>query len=241
MSSHYCLEVSPQCPVEATLYGYRPSFAGNIVLAAVFAACTLGQLVLGLRYKLRAFTFAVSVGCAGEAVGYGGRIIMHSNPWSAGGFKTQIVCLVLSPSFLAAGIYLTIKSLVTYFGPEYSRLKPRLYTIIFISCDVFSMVIQAVGGGVASANDPSIVGIGSKIIVAGIAFQVATMAVCLLLAAEFGYKIHKNQHTFHQSGTAMPAKFRFYAICIAVAFLCIFVRCIYRYAQLPDQVFAMHS
>jgi len=131
-----CTEVSPECPVVDTTYGYRPNLAGNSILLAVFAACTLAQLVLGLRYRLRAFTFAVSLGCLGEAIGYGGRIMMNSNPWSQTGFKIQICCLILSPSFLAAGIYLTIKHLVIYFGPEMSRIRPQMYTRIFISCEL---------------------------------------------------------------------------------------------------------
>ncbi len=47
----------------------------------------------------------MTIATFGEAVGYGGRIMMHKNPWDRNGFKTQICCLVLAPSFLAAGIY----------------------------------------------------------------------------------------------------------------------------------------
>ena len=176
-----CTHVTPECPVTATTYGYRPNLGANIFLLVVFGICTIAQLALGLRYRLRAFTIAVTIGCAGECIGYAGRIILYYNAWSQTGFKTEIVCLVLSPSFLAAGIYLTLKHLVIYFGPEKSRIRPGLYTAVFISCDVASILMQAAGGGVAASDTASLVNIGDDIIVAGIAFQVFTMFILSLI------------------------------------------------------------
>lgn len=233
----FCTEVTPQCPVSATTYGYAPNLAGNIILLAVFAICTIAQLVLGIRHRLRAFTFAVSLGCLGEAIGYGGRLMMHYNAWSQTGFKIQICCLILSPSFMAAGIYLTLKHLVIYFGPETSRLRPALYTWIFISCDVVSIIAQATGGGVASAETTALVNVGDDIMIAGIAFQIATMFACLCLAADFCYQVYKRQGHRRASVAEVeeteeiPTSFRFYAISCCVAFLTIFVRCVYRYVR----------
>jgi hypothetical protein len=174
--AYTCAQVSPECPVSATTYGYRPNFAGNTIFLVIFGILTIAQLVLGIRARLRAFTFAVSLGCLGEAIGYGGRLMMNSNPWSSTGFKIQICCLILSPSFLAAGIYLTLKHLVIYFGPEMSRIKPALYTWFFISCDIVSIIAQAAGGGVASAETKTLVNVGDDIMIAGIAFQVASVS-----------------------------------------------------------------
>lgn len=229
-----CTEVTPQCPVSATTYGYRPDLAGNIILLVVFSICTIAQLFLGLRHKLRAFTCAVTVGCAGEAIGYGGRIMMHKNPWDPNGFKVQICCLVLAPSFLAAGIYLTLKGLVQHFGASNSRIRPGLYTAIFITCDVMSILVQAGGGGIAASEQVNLVNIGDDLIVAGISFQVATMFVCLCLAADFGVKVYRTR--LHRGSAAMgmedgqelTPRFKYYAICCAAAFVLIFVRCVYR-------------
>ncbi|KAK3070461.1 hypothetical protein LTR53_010417 [Teratosphaeriaceae sp. CCFEE 6253] len=233
-----CTEVTPQCPVSATTYGYRPDLAANIILLTVFALCTIGQLFLGFRHRLRAFTFAATIGCAGEAIGYGGRVMMHANPWDANGFKVQICCLVLAPSFLAAGIYLTLKHLVIYFGAEKSRIRPGLYTAIFISCDVVSILIQAGGGGIAASEDSNLVKIGDNLIVAGISFQVATMFVCMCLGADFGWSLYKH-HSIRavtaaevQEGRELPGSFRYYAICSSIAFVAIFIRCVYRVPEM---------
>lgn len=193
---------------------------------------------LQLRNTSR-FAIAVSFGSALEAVGYGGRIMMHFNPWSSNGFKIQIISIVISPSFLAAGLYLTLKHLVLLLGPEKSRLKPQFYPYIFVSCDIFSIVLQAVGGGIAASENVDLLDIGDNIIVTGIAFQVATMFVCICLAADFGWQSLKSRRAKTEAdvydGSGHPefrgGKTWFKVSCIALAasFLFIFARCIYRY------------
>lgn len=222
-----CTEVTPQCPVDASSpYGYRPDFAGNTVLLVVFGLCTLGQLFLGLKHKLCAFTFAVTAGSALETIGYGGRLMMNDNPWNDSGFRTQIVCLIIAPSFLAAGFYLTLKHLVIYIGPEYSRLSPKLYTWVFIVADIISIVTQAVGGGIAAGASRSLVDAGSGIIIAGIAIQVATQFICLCLAGDFAVRVWKRGG--QQSVRSWSKRFLFYLAASVFAFLTIFIRCVYR-------------
>lgn len=65
-----------ECTIEGTLYGYYPSLGANAFFAAFFALCFIVQLVLGIRYKTWTYMIALCLGCAGEAVGYGGRIMM---------------------------------------------------------------------------------------------------------------------------------------------------------------------
>jgi hypothetical protein len=72
-----------------------------------------------------------------------GRLLLHQNPFSRIGFQIQICCLILGPAFNSAAIYLVLKHIVLCFGPEFSRIKPKWYTWIFISCDLLSLVLQA--------------------------------------------------------------------------------------------------
>jgi len=53
--------------------------------------------------------------------------------------------------FFAAAIYLTLGRIVVVYGEDCSRLRPGTYTIIFLGCDVVSLVVQAVGGGIAAS------------------------------------------------------------------------------------------
>lgn len=166
---------------------------------------------------------------------------MHANPWDSNGFKIQIISIVIAPSFLAAGLYLTLKHLVLLLGPEKSRLKPRLYPWIFVSCDIFSIVLQAVGGGIAASNNVALLKTGDNIIVAGIAFQVVTMFVCICLAADFGLRSLKSrgqksmadvyEGTRERNIRGGKAWFKFSCIALAAAFMFIWIRCIYRYVK----------
>ena len=132
---------------------------------------------------------AMSIGLFGEFLGYLGRLMMHANPWNQAGLEIQICCLVLAPGFLAAGTYLTLKHATIYSGREYSRIRPEWYPWIFIGCDLGSIFIQAIGGGIAasagSGASKTLLNTGDYLIIAGIAFQVFAMAVFCAMALEY--------------------------------------------------------
>lgn len=113
--------------------------------------------------------------------GYVGRIMLHHNPWDGNGFDIQICCLIIAPAFIAAGIYLNLKHIVLEVGPSFSHLRPKFYTWIFILCDLFSLILQGTGGGVAATADDgsSFQKVGNDLMMAGIVWQVITL---LLLA-----------------------------------------------------------
>jgi len=110
--------------------------------------------------------------------------------------------------------------------------------ILFAAGDVLSIVSQAAGGGVASAETTNLVNIGDDIMIAGIAFQVATMFVCICLAVDFGIQVLR-RHSHRSAGEGevqeakqLPQSFRYYAACCAIAFGLIFVRCVYRIPEM---------
>lgn len=226
-----CTEVSPLCPVEATTYGYYPVLGVNATLCAVFGLLGLLQLALALLTRVRAYSIVIACGCLLECLGYVGRLIMHNNPWDPSGTKMQIVCLIIAPTFTAAGVYLTLKHAVLHNGPQHSRLPPHLYTWIFIGCDIGSICLQAIGGGVAASagsDNIDLLHVGNNIIIAGIAFQVATMLICGLLAGEFIMKLVRHG----QPGRSTDAKAQAFQFAVIFAYLAILVRCIYRLPEM---------
>lgn len=169
-----CSAVSDLCPVEGTIYGYTPSLPANAAFAGFFGIAMIINLIYGIRYKTWTYMVALSLGCLAECGGYVGRVLMHNNPWNDMAFNIQIVLLIFAPSFLAAGIYLTLKHIVLQFGQEWSRLRPGWYTYIFIACDVSSLAMQSAGGAMAAMADPGekIGDIGTNLMIAGIIWQV---------------------------------------------------------------------
>lgn len=143
-----------ECPVEATVYGYTPSLGFNVFFLAFFALAAIFHIASGIRYKIYFFSLAITIGYLGEVVGYLGRIILHTNPWSDIGFEIQISCLTFSPSFMVASVYITLQYIVQAFGSKKSRIPARLYNWVFISFNILSLLLQAIGGGIAaSAGD----------------------------------------------------------------------------------------
>ena len=155
----------------------------------------------------------------------------------------QIICLTIAPAFLAAGIYLTLSRIVIVFGPENSRIKPLSYPRIFIPCDVASLLLQAAGGGIASAASHSNKSptTGDHIMVAGLAIQVATLFIFIILCADFALRTLKRMNQMGDAATD-PAHaklraswtFRGFLCALSLATLCIFIRSIYRVAELSE-------
>ena len=78
------------CPVEASVYQYRPTLAGNSVFIALFAIALIIQIFQGIKWRTWAFMVAMSAGCICEIIGYVGRILLNVNPFSFNGFLMQI-------------------------------------------------------------------------------------------------------------------------------------------------------
>jgi len=232
-----CTEVSSICPVSGSIYGYRPSLAWNALFLAIFALSALVHTGQGIHYRTWSFLIAMVIGGACEAVGEGGRLMLHDNPYSDPGFKLQIVLLTFAPAFLAAGIYLTLKHLVITFGTSFSRLKPQWYTWVFISCDIFSIVLQGAGGGVASAadhNQRSLLNAGNNLMIAGLAFQVFTLALFGLLAGEYALRVWKHKHELNPATYQLrrTLKFKLFIVALVIAYTSIMIRCVYRVAEM---------
>lgn len=242
-----CTEVTPQCPAIATTYGYYPILSVNAFFLALFGLCCLGCLIIGVWTKTWTYTVALGIGTLLETAGYAGRILMNDNPWSDSGFRLQIVCLILGPSLVAAAIYLTLKHFVLYCGQQYSPLKPRLYPWVFIGCDIGSIVLQACGGGIAASGGNSnikLLNAGNNLIIAGIAFQVATMAGCGLLVLLYIWRYRKgaplkgqlddksNYQLSKEQGTVSLGKVKLFAAVVSLSYVTVLIRCIYRLPEM---------
>lgn len=78
------------CSIEWTIFKYRPSLPANAIFIAIFGLSMIVHIFQAYRWKQWTFGTLFSLGCIAEMVGYGGRIIMHDNPWSFVGFMVQI-------------------------------------------------------------------------------------------------------------------------------------------------------
>jgi hypothetical protein len=232
-----CTEVGPLCPVEDTIYGYRPSLAWNALFLAIFAASTIAHIGQGIFYRTWSFLAAMSIGGLCLVVGKGGRLMMNDNPYSEIGFNLQIVLLTFAPAFLAAGIYLQLKHLIITFGSSWSFVRPAWYTYIFITCDFISIALQGAGGGLAATSEAweSSFGVGNDLTIAGLVFQVVTLAVFGALSTEYLLRTvlrHKHELNPATESLRRSIMFKGFLAAIALAYVTILIRCCYRVAEL---------
>lgn len=159
---------------------------------------------------------------------------MHHNPYGAS-LAIQISLLIIAPTFFSAGLYLTLKHIILAVEPRLSLLRPQMYTWIFISADIVSLLLQASGGGIestaSSSGDPDRLTIGNDMMMAGIIFQVVTLTIFFLLAAHFFWRVFSHggkQNSSPDVSILSDRKFLFFISAMTVTFTTIYVRCVYR-------------
>ena len=237
--NHTCTNINtPGCIVQDSVYGYAPSIPFNAFFLAFFFGAFVANAVLAWRFKTWFYGVALAIGVLSEALGYGARIKMHSNPFDKSAFTMQITLLIYSPAFIAAAIYVTLKHFVLVFGERFSRVPATWYTWMFITCDTISLVLQASGGAIAGGkkaqNDVHERNVGTDIMMAGIIWQVITLTVFAFLVVDYYFKTRSNwaQVTPQGKEVAATGSFKIFAYSIFIAFIAVYIRCVYRIAEL---------
>jgi len=191
-----------------------------------------------------------------EIVGWSGRLWSSFSPLLGGPFKIQIVATILGPTPLLAANFVIFGVLIHRLGVQYSRLSPKSYTIFFLSCDVISLVVQGVGGGMAAVESGN--GLnpakGGNIMLGGIAFQLLVIIVYAFCAGEFfvryswmrpirrapdseSSEYHRDatdsRHDLNERGE-MSHKMQLMVVALCFSTLCLLIRAVYRTIELAD-------
>lgn len=94
--------------------------------------------------------------------------------------------MTIGPAFLAGSVYLCFARIVVVQGRHISRFSPRTYAILFMSCDFTCLLLQGAGGGIsATSTTLSVSNIGRYIMIAGLAFQVFSLATFITFGLDF--------------------------------------------------------
>lgn len=174
---------------------------------------------------------------------------------------SNLIPLTIAPALLTAGIYLCLGRVITVVGSENSRLKPKWYTYIFVGCDLLSLVLQAIGGGMAATGkDAKASRKGADVMIGGLICQVISMAFFLVVWGDFALRARRAKTSGSLSRTQPPlydslratrtfhwfqwSKLQFHLFFLMIelttskglffATILIFIRCIYRVAELWD-------
>ncbi|KAM7207401.1 sphingoid long-chain base transporter RSB1 [Naviculisporaceae sp. PSN 640] len=235
-SANCTLEI---CPVQFSVYGYRPSLAANITLIILYAVAIVIHTYLGFRWKQWWFTGCMLLGAVNAILGYVGRVIMWYNPFNFAAFMLQIICVTTGPVYYCAAIYITLALTINHLSPTLSRFNnPSLFYYIFIPCDLFSLAVQAAGGALStSTSGQSQTGVDLALV--GLSFQVFTIILFCGFFGDFLVRYFrsadwkerlKNASTEGFTTTRLKLYFGF----MVLAVLLILARCSYRLAELHE-------
>jgi hypothetical protein len=226
------------CSLDYAQIAYVPSYGGNLAYCATFGVLLLAQMGLVWKYHVWGFFVGMICGLILEVLGYVGRINLSGDPFNFDQFVLYLVCLTIGAAFLTASVYLCLGRIVIVYGQSIPRFSPKFYTSTFIFCDLVSLVLEALGGALAAiqaAGDWSRTGI--DVMVDGLAFQVVSLTIFIILDMEFVYRARKARAcnlNFDFLDLRRRAMFRILPHAIAVATITIYIRCILRVAELKN-------
>jgi len=226
-----------------SVYGYIPTDWICIIFVTLFSLATFVHGGLAIRYRLWWMFPTVIIAGIGEMLGWAARLWSSQDINNFNPFLMQITTTIISPTPLVAANFIILGALIKYLGPQYSRISPKWYMIIFCSADFVSLIIQAIGGATASQafqsnKDPNP---GGNIMLAGIVVQMVAISIYVTLATEFLIR-HERKHPVHgREAAATPEIFKVPArnvklmlIGLSASTIFIFIRAVYRTIELSD-------
>ncbi|ESZ94222.1 hypothetical protein SBOR_5397 [Sclerotinia borealis F-4128] len=233
MNPHLC--TLDTCDLSLSSFEYLPTVAGNSIFAVLFGIFFISQIGLGIKFKTWGYMVAMIFGLLLEIIGYVARILLHYAPFDKNNFLMYLICLTIAPAFLTAAIYLCLSRIVILYGQEISRFKPGTYTIIFCTCDLISLILQAAGGAIASLADTvDQSNLGKNIMLAGLGFQVFSLVLFSILCADFAWRVRCAKGTWNPRYIDLVSSTLFKAFlgALCMATVTIFVRSLYRCIEL---------
>jgi len=168
-------------------YFYIPTEWVCILFVVLFGLTTIIHTVQAVRSRYWwLFPTAILCGLL-ELAGWGSRLWSNKNPYIDLPVIIHSITLIVAPTPLVAANFLVLGRIIRRLGPQYSRLTPRRYSIIFVSCDIISLIVQALGGVLASGSQTpqSQANLGAAIALGGTIFQLMAIIAYCSLAYEF--------------------------------------------------------
>jgi hypothetical protein len=126
--------------------------AGNAFLLAAFAALTLPVLYSGLRYGTLAHSLLLLVALLLEVVGHAGKALLAGNPANHAYSAVYLMGTHWGAVLTGSAANLVLPHVFVIYGQDFQLVSdPAYINIFFFVLDVFMLVFQSVGIGLASA------------------------------------------------------------------------------------------
>ncbi|KAG2139842.1 RTA1 like protein-domain-containing protein [Suillus bovinus] len=231
-------------PVTVGPYHYVPTEWICILFVVLYSISTVLHLGQALKYRLWWMIPTATFAGILEILGWSARLWSSRSPKLLTPYEMQIVGTIIAPTPLVAANFIILGRIIGQVGPQFSRLTPRLYTIVFCCFDIVCLIVQAVGGASAAhaANTKTSASMGANIMLGGIAAQLFAIVLYVALASEtllrlrydMPFRYVEQPRMLEKGQRAVSKKLRLMIYGMAFCTLCIFIRSVYRTIELAN-------
>ncbi|KAG9082277.1 hypothetical protein FRC06_005143 [Ceratobasidium sp. 370] len=187
-------DTQPQTKVGGHL-GYIPNKPAAVIFFLVYFLTALHVTWLLFRYKGRYMATLVVAGFCYSA-GLILRIPYGSNYDKIGFYIVMSMFTVLSPCGFIATVYVLLGRLAGYLhAEEFLLIKPGILTPLFVTSDVFTLLVQATGGAMAGSSDINKAKLSSHIFLAGLTLQLVSFSIFTCIFLIFLYRLKINRES----------------------------------------------
>ncbi|KAM0424625.1 hypothetical protein ACHAPT_010151 [Fusarium lateritium] len=232
-------ECGSTCPAFGGFYSYDPSVGGNAVLLVAFVLLALAAPYFGFRSRTYLFSAALTIGLFFEALGFIGRLLLHSNRDHQGHFFLFLFGTVLGPSFLSIAIFIVLPHVLGIYGEPICPFKPLLAGLVFWGFSAGSILLELIGI-IFTAYESSGVSRkqGAIVAAAGLAIQAAALLACTGLHFWFtlGLSTKRGSLDTRHVQIYSSSQFKKFLMAMEVASTLLIVYSIYRLVEFADDV-----
>jgi hypothetical protein len=186
-----------------SVFFYKPSLPAAIVFAALYIIPFAYHLYISFvayrhgKYFRYSYSVPLLLAAIVEINGYSQRVASTQSVQDIGTFATSQTMIVLAPVLVCASLYILLSRIILSTHPEDANeettrvlcgaLKVTWLPKLFITLDVGAMVTQGGGSAVSAAGEwkGPLEEAGTGILIGGLALQLATFAVFLLVVIRF--------------------------------------------------------
>lgn len=170
-------------PVQATLmfrfFGYVPNTTLSLVAGIIYLVLGFVLAFIVVRHK-NWWALCLPIGAIGSGIGFFFRRQMPSHPDSKGILIAQQVFVVCMPALFLAFNYIVYGRLLLYtLGRRHTLLRPTIIATVFVSSDILTFLVQAIGGSI-SINQKT-ADLGRNIFKIGIILQAVSYFIFIFL------------------------------------------------------------
>jgi len=224
--------------IRSPYYEYLVSQGTAWAFVVLFSLTTMFHVGQAIYFRMWWLFPTVVLAGVGEILGWSGRLWSSYSPLLQDPYLMQIVATILAPTPFVAALFIIFSKITIRLGTHYSRLSPQWYSRIFLTADIVALIVQGAGGGIAAtANTDSGSTLGGNIMLGGIIFQLIALIAFIAVSAEYyiRYITDRPLRMPEQHGRVQwGQKMKIFTASLIFILVMIFIRSIYRTAELSD-------